>query len=372
MGKRWVSLLGFAIAAFLIWWLFRNEDPAEIWSHMRNADFALLLLAVAVTTATFPVRAARWRYFLAPAQPDTPFRSRFAAVCIGFMANNLLPARVGEVARAYSYSRLEPVSVATAIATLVVERFLDGVAILLLLVVALLGPDFPSGTLPEGLVAGIQGISLVLSAVLAASLILLVFPQRSLGLAGQLARALLPSRLAHLVVDFAENIVTGLASLRGWRLMLPAFAWSLGLWALQSLSFWIGFLAFGIELPYTAALLTNAAIAFAVAIPSAPGFVGTFHAGASLALTNVYGIAAAPAKSFAVGWHFGSFLPITFMGLWYARRIGLSLKHLSSEGRAPQRVYDSAGDGSPPRVDDSAGDGGPQRTDDSAGSGGPR
>ena len=360
MGKRWVSLIGFAIAAFLIWWLFRNEDPAEIWSHIRNADFALLVLAVAVTTATFPVRAVRWRYFLAPAQPDTPFRSRFAAVCIGFMANNLLPARVGEVARAYSYSRLEPVSVATAIATLVVERFVDGVAILLLLVVALSSADFPSGALPEGLMAGIQGTSLVLSAVLAAALILLVFPRGSLGLTGRLAHALLPSGIARVVVDFAENIVTGLASLRGWRLMLPALAWSLGLWALQSLSFWIGFLAFGIELPYTAALLTNAAIAFAVAIPSAPGYVGTFHAGASLALTNVYGVVAAPAKSFAVGWHFGSFLPITFMGLWYARRIGLSLKHLSSEGRSPQQVADPAGNGSPQRAADSAGDGSPR------------
>lgn len=345
MGNRWVSLLGFAIAAFLIWWLFRNEDPAEIWSHIRNADFRLLLLAVAVTTATFPVRAIRWKYFLTPAQPGSPFRSRFAAVCIGFMANNLLPARVGEVARAYSYSRLEPVSVATAIATLVVERFLDGVAILLLLVVALLSPDFPSGALPAGLVTGIQGISLVLSAVLAFALLLLVFPRRSLGIIERLARALLPSGIAGTAVDFAENIVTGLASLRGWRLMVPAFAWSLGLWALQSLSFWIGFFAFGIDLPYTAALLTNAAIAFAVVIPSAPGFVGSFHAGASLALTSVYGVGGAPAKGFAVGWHFGSFFPITFMGLWYARRIGLSLKHLRREGRAPRRVNGPAGDG---------------------------
>ena len=331
-----MSLLGVVIAAFLIWWLFRNEDPVEVWNNVRSANFGLLLLAVAVTTAAFPVRAMRWRYFLAPAQPDSPFRSRFAAVCVGFMANNLLPARVGEVARAYSYSRLEPVSVGTALATLVVERFLDGVAILLLLVVALASPSFPSGALPEGLVAGIRGISVVLSGVLAVALTLLVFPRGSLSIIERLARALLPSGIARAVAGFAENIVAGLASLRGWRLMLPAFAWSLGLWALQSLSFWIGFFAFGIDLPYAAALLTNAAVAFAVAVPSAPGYVGTFHAGASLALTSVYGIVGAPALGFAVGWHFGSFFPITFMGLWYARRIGLSLKDMSGQGRAPR------------------------------------
>ena len=336
MRDRWISLLGFAIAAFLIWWLFRNEDPVDVWNHVRNADFPLLLLAVAATTATFPVRAVRWRYFLAPAQPDSPFGSRFAAVCVGFMANNLLPVRVGEVARAYSYSRLEPVSVATALATLVVERFLDGVAILLLLLVALASPGFPSGGLPEGLVAGIRGVSAALSAVLAGALALLAFPRGSLSVVERLARTLLPSGVARAAASFAESVVTGLASLRGWRLMLPAFAWSVGLWALQSFSFWIGFFAFGIDLPYAAALLTNAAVAFAVAIPSAPGYVGSFHFGASMALTSVYGIAGAPAKGFAFGWHFASFFPITFIGLWHARRIGLSLKDMRGQGRVPR------------------------------------
>lgn len=328
MRKHWLSLFGFLVAAFLIWWLFRNEDPAEIWSHLRNADPWLLLLAVAITTATFPVRAIRWRYLLAPVQPDSPFRSRFAAVCVGFMANNLLPARAGELARAYSYSRLEPVPAATAFATVVVERFLDGVAILALLLVALASPGFPTGALPEALVAGMRGLSLGLAGVLVLATLLLVFPKGSLALAGRIFRALLPPRAARAAVNFAENTLAGLASLRGWRLVLPAFAWSLGVSLLQSLSFWVGFFAFGIDLPFQAALVTNATVAFAIAIPSAPGFVGTFHAGARVALTNIYGVVGAPALGFAVGWHLGSFFPVTFIGLWYARQIGLSLKQL--------------------------------------------
>jgi len=326
-----MPLLGFVVAALLIWWLFRNQDPAEVWNHVRNADFGLLLLAVAVTTATFPVRAVRWRYLLAPAQPRSPFRSRFAAVCVGFMANNLLPARIGEVARAYAYSRLEPVSAATAFATLVVERFLDGVAILLLLLVALVSPGFPSGALPEGLVAGIRVTSVVLSVVLILAMTVVVFPGGSLSMIDRMARAMLPPGIARGAVTFAENIVAGLASLRGWRLMLPAFAWSLAVSALQSLSFWVGFFAFGIDLPYSAALVTNATVAIAIAMPSAPGYVGSFHAGAKLALTGVYGVVGAPALGFAFGWHFASFFPITFMGLWYARRIGFSVRHLRQD-----------------------------------------
>lgn len=333
MGTRWMTFLGLAIAAFLIWWLLRHEDPAEVWSHVRDANFGLLALAVLVTTAVFPLRAIRWRYFLAPAQADSPFRSRFAAVCVGFMANNLLPARAGELARAYAYSRLEPVSTATALATLVVERFLDGVVILLLLVVALAHPDFPSGALPDELVVGVRGASLFLAVVLLVCLVLLAFPERSLRAATTVAHALLPTRIAAALVTFAEHIVAGLASMRGWRLLLPAFAWSLAVWTMQSLSFWIGFFAFGIELPFAAALLANATVALAVAVPSAPGYAGTFHAGAKLALTDIYGVAAASALGFAFGWHLGGFIPITLMGLWYARRIGLSMRDLRGSAR---------------------------------------
>lgn len=343
MRTPWMTILGLAITAFLIWWLFRLEDPVEVWGHVRDANFGLLALAVAVTTAVFPLRAIRWRYFLAPAQADSPFRSRFAAVCVGFMANNLLPVRAGELARAYAYSQLEPVSTTTALATLAVERFLDGLTILLLLVVALANPDFHSGTLPGELVTGIQWVSLVLAVFLLFSLVLLVFPERSLRTAATVAHALLPTRTAGGVVTITEHIVAGLASMRGWRLLLPALAWSMAVWVLQSFSFWIGFFAFGIDLPFSAALLTNATVALAVAVPSAPGFVGTFHAGAKLALTDVSGVAAASAIGFAFGWHLGGFIPITLMGLWYARRIGLSMRDL--RGSAGESASETAARG---------------------------
>ena len=332
MRGRWITLLGLGIAFGLLWWLFRDEDPAEVWSHIRGANFGLLLLAVALTTATFPARAIRWRYLLAPAQPAAPFRSRFEAVCIGFMANNLLP-RVGEFARAYAYSRREPVPAATAFATLVVERFLDGIAILLLLLVALASPGFPAGDLPPEIVTGIRVVCVFLGLVVVGSAFLLAAPGPAMGAAAWFARTLLPARWADGFVKLLGSFVEGLASLRGWRLMLPALGWSLGVWTLQSFSFWIGFLAFDIHLAFDAALFTNGSVAIASTIP-APGFFGTFHAAAKLALANLYGVPEANALGFAVGWHLGSFFPITIIGLWYARRLGISLRQMGSRRTA--------------------------------------
>lgn len=316
---------GLAVVAALFWWLFRDEDPAEVWSHIRGADFGLLLLAVAVTTATFPVRAIRWRYLLEPVQDAAPFRSRFAAVCIGFMTNNLLP-RVGEFARAYAYGKQEPITATTAFATLVVERLLDAIAILFLLLLALAG--FPGEELPPELATGIRLVCLLLGAIVLGALLLLGAPGRSTGAARWFGRRFLPERLADGFVNLIEGFARGLEALRGWRLILPALAWSLVVWTLQSLSFWIGFIAFDIRLGFDAALFTNASVAFASLVPT-PGFFGTFHAASRIALSDIYGVAEAPALGFAFGWHLGSFLPITLMGLWYARSLGVSLRDMT-------------------------------------------
>ena len=324
MRARWLTLLGLGIALALLWWLFRDEDPAEVWGHIRSANPGLLLLAVALATATFPVRAIRWRHLLAPVQPDAPFRSRFEAVCIGFMTNNLLP-RVGELARAYAYARRERIPTVTALATLVVERFLDGIAILALLVAALVGTGLQMEELPAEIVAGIRVVLLVLALALLGSTVLLVAPERGARMLHRLCDWFLPTRWADVSARLVESFARGLASLRGWRLMLPALVWSFAVWTLQSLSFWVGFAAFDIRLGFDAALVTNGSVAIASTIPT-PGFFGTFHTAAKLALADLYGVADASALGFAVGWHLGSFVPITVLGLWYARRLGISLR----------------------------------------------
>ena len=110
------------------------------------------------------------------------------------------------------------------------------------------------------------------------------------------------------------------------------------MWAVQSLSFWIGFLAFDIHVSWDAALFTNGSVAFASTIPT-PGFFGTFHAAVTLALADVYGVADATALGFAFGWHLGAFFPITIIGLWYARRLGVSIRQAGGRSaRRPDRA----------------------------------
>ena len=344
MRVDWKAVLGIAITVGLLWWLFRNENPAEIWAAVQSADLLLLFAAVVVTTFGFVVRAIRWRWLLEPLHPENSFRPRFAAVAIHFMVNNLAPARLGEFARVFAYSKLEPVSFSGTLATLVVARILDGVTILALLFMVLAGPAFPAETLHPAVAAGINGLSVLLGGLLLVLVALLVAPEATLRFLGVLARPL-PAGVGDRLVDAARAFVAGLESLRRPSLMIRALGWSFVFWVLQSLSFWLGILAFGIDLPFSAAVFMNATIAFAVAIPAAPGFFGTFQAGAKVALVDVYGVALAPALAFSIAWHLGAFFPITFIGLWYSGRLGFSLKDFQDESGRDEKDVDPRGEG---------------------------
>jgi len=330
------ALFGLIVTILLLWWALGDVSFGEVWNQIRAGDLWLLAASVTVATLGFYIRALRWDVLLRPVDPNTRTGSRFAAVSIGFMANNLLPARVGEFARAYAFSRMERVTASAAFGTLVVERLLDGIVLLAFLVLPLLTPGFPAtgaleggwgGTILRAAVVAVVGISTIV-------FVMAVWPRRFVAVATSIA-ARFPGDAARRVVASLEAFLESLAILRNPRLLALALGWSLLFWTWHGISFWLGMLAFDIDTGFISALFTEAVVGFGVAIPSAPGFFGTFHAAALFAASSVYGVDEARALAFAFGYHFGGWLPITVIGLWYSWKLGLSLGDV---GAAEERV----------------------------------
>jgi uncharacterized protein (TIRG00374 family) len=339
MKLDWRAVAGVLLTGFLLWWVLRGVDLGQVWLEVQNADFLLLGLAVAMVTCTNLLRALRWKVLLHPVHPGSSFRSRWAAVNIGFMVNNLLAVRVGEFARVYALARMEPVSMGAAFGSLVVERFLDILAILGLFFLAIAAPGFPAEPSVGALsLAGVvRVVSLLLAGLLGVMVLLLIFPRPLVHFAERIAR-FLPAKLSRLFVDTLEAFLDGLQVLRSPRLLPLALLWSLGVWTWHSLGFLLALWAFGIQVGYDVALFVNAVVGFMVAFPAAPGFFGTFHAGAKMGL-GVFGIPAGPTLAFAFGFHLGGFIPVTLIGLYYAWRLGLSLKEVKgSELRVEEAV----------------------------------
>ncbi len=353
----WKAVLGILISVGLLWFAFRDVHLAEVWARIRGADLFLLALAGLLATVPFPLRALRWKPLLAPAYATPRFRPRFAATSIGFMANNLLPARVGEFARAYALSRLEPVRMSASFGSLVVERMFDGIVIVLFLLAALAWPTFPD---VSGRDFGTPAlwIGLLFLAVFVVMLAMVARPEQSVRwFEGTVAR-FIPRSFRRPVVDALEAFLEGIAAVRDWRLVLRAFAWSLVIWLSGALAFWVGMLAFDIHLPFVAAIFLQSIISLAVALPSAPGFFGVFEAAARIGLVEVWGAATGHAVAFAVGFHLAGFVPITVIGLYYVWRLGLSWSEVGRSEDAVERAVEERGDNATPAspVPDAPGD----------------
>lgn len=327
---------GFFLTVFLLWFVLKNVDFAEVLANIATGDMLLLSASVFVATFGFVIRAVRWRVLLLPVLPASRMRSRFAAVAIGFMANNILPARIGEFARPYALSRLEPVSITAAFGSLVVERFMDGVILLIFLVIPVFTPFFPdvAAVFEGGGLAIFQGAVALVLGVLVVLVLMATLPKQFLA-AARVALKVLPEAWSLRATQLLEGLLQSMAIMREPRLLALGFAWSLFFWTWHGLSFWLGMLAFDIDTGWLSAMFTEAVVGFGVALPSAPGFFGTFHASAHFALTTVYGVAEEQSLAFAFAYHFGGWIPITAIGLWFTWKLGFSLGDI---GSAPQQV----------------------------------
>lgn len=325
----WKGIAGVVLSIALLWYAFRDVDLGGVLRELRAADPFLLALAGLLVTTPFALRAIRWGVLLRPMYPDTRFRPRFACTSIGFMANNLLPARIGEFARAYSITRLEPVSFSGSFGSLVLERMFDAIMVIGLLALALAWPGFPDVTGQH-----FANAASWLGVLLALGFVLLFFlvsrPEPAATLLEAVVGRILPKRLRRRVVDALHAFLSGAAAVRDWRLVLQALLWSAAVWLNNAVAAWVAFRAFGIDAPFIAAVFLQSVIALAVSLPAAPGFFGIYQAAARVALVDVWGVAAAPAMAFAVGFHLAGYFPITFIGLYYLWRLDFSWKEVEA------------------------------------------
>jgi uncharacterized protein (TIRG00374 family) len=329
--------VGLAVTLALLAWALHGVDARAVVGHLRRADPLLLLGAVALATLTFPLRTLRWRLILRDsAGAPFPLGPLWHATAIGFMANNLLPVRAGEFARAYVAQQRLSVRFSTALASVGVERVFDGLVLVGLMAVAIASPTFPPGaavgaTSVSNLAAGAGA---VFALVLLVAVLVVHRPGPWLGLLRRLAHALLPARFAEALIRIADGLVEGLEVLKSPGRFLGVLAWSLVQWLLNAAAFAVCFRAFGLAVPPQGALLLQGIIGFGVALPSSPGFVGVFEAATRVTLA-IYGIDATRAVSYAVAYHLSTFLPITLLGLYSLSRMRLHLSELRAAAAKP-------------------------------------
>jgi glycosyltransferase 2 family protein len=342
MKHKLRTATGIVLSILLLGWTLRDVSFTEVAHQTRAADLGLLGLGVAISLAGMWIRAIRWGILLLPVTRGVQMRPRVAATFIGFAVNNILPARVGEFARAFSLARLTQVRAPAAFATLVIERLLDGIVLVALLFASMAAPGFPAAARLGGVDvrSAALSIALLMVAVTAALFLGVVRPR----LAGRVVLTLVkpfPRRFRESVVAAARAFAHGLAVLRTPALFAASAALAIGQWLFLALAFLLGFRAFGIQdVPFSGAVFLQSLISLAVAVPSSPGFFGPFEFAARVGL-SLWEVPADQAISFAIGFHIAGFLPVTLIGLYYVWRLNLSWSEMrSSEERVEEELIE--------------------------------
>jgi len=321
-SAQWIIGLAISVLAFAL--AFRSANPAQVGQSLREANYIFMLPAVGLICAGLFLRAASWRVILGG---QIPYWRVFDAMNEGYLLNNLLPFRLGELGRAYLVSRGHGLKVTHVLSSVVVERLID-----LLMVIVMLAAFLPL----------IVGLAWARSAAVASAIIgvgaltgLVVLARNRLRVL-RLARWGL-SRAAWLSADKWEGrtraFLDGLGALQDTRRSLEVAFWSGGAWATAGLGAWLLLRAFVASATPAMGFFAITILGLGLTVPSAPGAVGVFEA-AVVAALSVYGVDNSLALSFALVFHVTYFALTTTLGGLALSREGETLSHLARSAQS--------------------------------------
>jgi glycosyltransferase 2 family protein len=336
--KRWQFWVGVAISVVFIVLALRGLRLDQFWGAVQSANYWWLIPGVAVYFVAVWVRAWRWHFLLRPIKNIRTIRV-FPITAIGYMGNNVYPARAGEVLRAVLLKRTEGVAVSASLATIVVERIFDGVVMLGFVFLNL--PELAQLTSNSGFVGNIQQVAIVGTAIFAGALVLFLlaamFPEVSIGIGERVINRVLPQRTRPAAMGLMHQFLDGLASLRSPLNILMVFVTSVIIWLLETGKYWFVMHAFDFHVSFFALMLMNGIVNLATTIPSAPGYIGTFDA-PGIAVLTAYGVPQATAAGYTLTLHVALWLPITLLGAYFLAREGVhwsdSLRAEAAEARS--------------------------------------
>ncbi len=325
--KRWQFWVGLVVSLFFLFWALRQVSSlVEVGEALKRANYVYVLPALALYFLGVWFRTLRWHFLLSPVK-RIPASRLFPVVVIGYMANDVLPARMGEVVRAYVLGEKETVSKTSSLATIAVERIFDGVVLLLFAVAV-------ASLVPFG--EGLQNIVRVGGGVFAGGLLIVVLLARWPRLTEALVRAVLtavPSGIRPRLAQASSSFVDGLQVMQHIDLVLRVVFLSALAWLAEAGMYYLIGMGFDLGQPFHVLVLTTVVANLGTMVPSSPGYVGTFEA-LSVFTLGLFGVGGDVAMSYTIVLHVALLVPGTLLGFGYLWQHHLSLA-TTSGSRAP-------------------------------------
>ena len=321
-ARLWLALLGLGLSAAAVVLLLRAIDAGDAARRLAEVRVPWFLAACALTVGGYVVRAVRWGELLSPRRRP-PLGRLFSATMIGFLAINTLPARLGELVRAYALSRMERMPVATVLGSVAVERVFDLAALGAFWSLSLLVAPLPDWFRLSGLVT--------LGLALAVTVGLLLF-HRMHGWTHLSAEGAILSRLPagprRMIAAAIPAFAQGVGAIAVPSVVARSALWTVLMWLGNAAVFSLVAQSLGMQLPIWHPLLLAFLVCVGILIPSSPGFVGVLEGACVLGL-GLLGVPGPEALAYGILYHATQLLPLILLGGWYAIRehVGAEILH---------------------------------------------
>lgn len=330
---------GIAVTAVFLGLLVLRFDFAKMREALADANYAYLIPAIIIYYGSLWFRSLRWSYVLRPFVATRTHRL-FPVVMVGYMANNVLPMRLGELARSYYLSTREDVRGSTALATIIIERVFDGLTLLLFLAAAafflpvtgLAERVSDSASLPLGIVATI--VIAPFLGVLSTMVLAALYPEIFLKWAKRFSR-LVPAKYRESSLGLAVRFLAGFEGLHRPERLFTVLALSIPIWLIEATMYYLVALGFDLQDQFDSLALMIAAMLvltsmsnLATSIPSSQGSVGPFEFFAFLSLVFL-GVSSGVASAYAVVLHLALLLPVIATGFLHLAIHSVSLSELT-------------------------------------------
>lgn len=317
---KWGKYLGCLVSIVVVAVIAFSFDWRRVAEELRGFDVVCLIPALALYLGGFVLRGIRWQCMLVPLK-RIKFTSSFSVIMIGFMANNILPLRMGEFVRAWALKRKEGVSGSAGFATIVIERVYDGLTLVGLFVLVLLF----SVTSPEVKRYAALGAPVFLAAY--GLLLYAAFREEQAARFVKGLTRILPGGSRARLDALVDSFFPGLRFLSSWRSQGAVIALSFAIWFMEGCVFWIVMRGFGMAAPPYAAFFTLVIVNIAIMVPAMPGYVGTFDLPAVVALAP-FGVGKNAAISYIFVVHALQYVSVTALGLYFMNASGWSLREI--------------------------------------------
>jgi uncharacterized protein (TIRG00374 family) len=305
MNKK--VILGILISAVLVYWSFSGINLQDIIHDLRKIQPGYVVIFIFLVILMQWMRSYRWGVILQPLEKIDQL-SLFSVTSVGFLAISAIPARIGELARPYLIAKRSSIKMSSALGTIIVERILDSFSVLAIAVIVLLLNDLPSWMIKSSV------LLFILTLLMFCCIVGLIWRRETALRIINRILSKLPGKFAHKIDELIHRFIDGFQIIANIRLLLYLFFLSAIIWLLDVLAIYLLLSAFGFTLPAMAAFMVMIILIVGIAVPTAPGFIGSWHFSCILAL-GLFGIAKTEALSFAVVYHFLSIVIVVALGV---------------------------------------------------------